>query len=80
MYSGQLGPKYRAILPRGVRDALDVAEGDTLLYVVEEKQVRLTTRRQLAQELYGSLAEDNSRDFTQELLDERRAEAQREKP
>lgn len=80
VYSGQLGPKYRAILPRGVRDALEVAEGDTLLYVVEGKQVRITTKHQLAQELYGSLAEEDGRDFTQELLDERRAEAEREKP
>lgn len=80
VYSGQLGPKYRAILPRGVRDVLDVAEGDTLLYIVEGRQVRLTTKHQLAQELYGSLAEDDGRDFTQELLNERRAEAEREKP
>lgn len=80
VYSGQLGPKYRAILPRGVRDALEVAEGDTLLYVVDGKQVRLTTRQQLAQELYGSLAEEDGRDFTQELLDERHAEAKWEKP
>ncbi|WP_246581226.1 AbrB/MazE/SpoVT family DNA-binding domain-containing protein [Deinococcus aestuarii] len=63
-----------------MRDALEVAEGDTLLYVVEGKRVRLTTKHQLAQELYGSLAEEDGRDFTQELLDERRAEAQREKP
>lgn len=80
MYFGQLGPKYRAILPRGVRDALGVGEGDILLYVVDGKQVRLTTKHLLAQELYGSLAEEDGRDFTQELLDERRAEAQREKP
>jgi bifunctional DNA-binding transcriptional regulator/antitoxin component of YhaV-PrlF toxin-antitoxin module len=80
VYTGQLGPKYRAILPRAVRDALHVQEGDTLMYVVEGEQVRLTTRRQLAQELYGSLAEDDGRDFTEELLAERRAAAQQEKP
>jgi len=80
VYSGQLGPKYRAILPCAVRDALHVEEGDTLMYVVEGEQVRLTTKRQLAHELYGSLAETDGRDLTQELLDERRAEAQREKP
>ncbi|SMB77781.1 AbrB/MazE/SpoVT family DNA-binding domain-containing protein [Deinococcus hopiensis] len=80
VYSGQLGPKYRVILPRAVRDALHVEEGDTLMYVVEGERVQLTTRRQLAQELYGSLAEGDGRDFTQEHLEERRAEAQREKP
>ncbi|MFK7604384.1 AbrB/MazE/SpoVT family DNA-binding domain-containing protein [Deinococcus sp. SM5_A1] len=78
--TGQLGPKYRAILPRAVRDALHVQEGDTLLYLVEGEQVRLTTKRQLAQELYGSLAEDDGHDFTAELLEERRTEMQREKP
>ncbi|WP_075829978.1 AbrB/MazE/SpoVT family DNA-binding domain-containing protein [Deinococcus marmoris] len=80
MVTGQLGPKYRAILPRVVRDALHVQEGDTLLYVVDGEQVRLTTKRQLAQELYGSLAEDDGHDFTAELLEERRTEMQREKP
>ncbi|WP_420594750.1 AbrB/MazE/SpoVT family DNA-binding domain-containing protein [Deinococcus sp.] len=85
VFPGQLGPKYRAILPRAVRDALHVQEGDTLLYVVEGEQVRLTTKRQLAQELYGSLAEDDHRDFTQELMNEQRSnkqhsEAERAKP
>ncbi|XLE16827.1 AbrB/MazE/SpoVT family DNA-binding domain-containing protein (plasmid) [Deinococcus altitudinis] len=63
-----------------MREALHVSEGDTLLYLVDGEQVRLTTRRQLAQELYGSLAEDDGRDFTDELSAERQAEAQREKP
>lgn len=80
VYTGQLGPKHRAIVPKAVRTALRLEEGDTLMYVVEGERVRLTTRRQLAQDLFGSLAEDDGRDFTQELLDERRAEARREKP
>ena len=79
MHTGQLGPKYRAILPRAVREALHVTEGDTLLYLVDGEQVRITTRRQLAQELYGSLAEDDGRDFTDELSAERQSEARREK-
>ena len=80
MHSGQLGPKYRAILPRAVREALCVTEGDTLLYLVDGERVRITTRRQLAQELYGSLAEDDGRNFTDELSAERQTEARREKP
>lgn len=80
VYTGQLGPKHRAIVPKAVRTALRLEEGDTLMYVVEGERVRLTTRRQLAQDLYGSLAENDGRDFTQELLSERRAEARREKP
>ena len=80
MHTGQLGPKYRTILPRAVRETLHVTEGDTLLYLIEGERVRLTTRRQLAQELYGSLAEDDGRDFTDELSAERQADARREKP
>ena len=79
VHTGQLGPKYRAILPRAVREVLHVTEGDTLLYLVDGEQVRLTTRHQLAQELYGSLAEADGRDFTDELSAERQAEARREK-
>lgn len=45
VYTGQLGPKYRAILPRAACDALCMQEGDILMYVVEGEQVRLTTRR-----------------------------------
>ena len=45
VYIGQLGSKYWAILPRAVRDALCAQEGDTLMYVVEGKQVRLTPQR-----------------------------------
>lgn len=80
LHTGQLGPKYRAILPRAVREALHVTEGDTLLYLVDGEQVRITTRRQLAQEIYGSLAEEDGRDFTHEISAERQAEAQHEKP
>ena len=79
-HTSNIGAKGRTVVPQAVREALHVGEGDTLLYVMEGEQVRLTTRRQLAHELYGSLAEQDGRDFTEELLQERRAEAERARP
>ena len=79
-HTSNMGAKGRTVVPQAVREVLHVGEGDTLLYLIEGEQVRLTTRQQLAQELYGSLAEPDGRDFTQELLEERRAEAERAKP
>lgn len=79
-YAGQLGPKFRAVLPKAVRDVLHVSEGDTLLYLVEGDQVRLTTKKQLVDELCGVFATDDGRDYTAELLQERQAEANAAKP
>lgn len=75
MYSGQLGPKYRAILPKAVREALHVQEGDTLLYFVEDGKVTLTTRTLLARQLAGAFKRDDGLNLTQALIDDRRAEA-----
>ncbi len=36
VYSGSLGPKFRAILPKPVREALAVKEGYTLLYPAQK--------------------------------------------
>lgn len=79
-YTSNIGAKGRTVLPQAVREALHVGEGDTLLYLETPEGIQLTTRRALVQRLAGSLAELDGRDFTQELLDERRAEASREKP
>ncbi len=37
-----VGSRGRIVLPREVRDALGAAEGDTLFFVVQGDQVRLT--------------------------------------
>jgi hypothetical protein len=56
-------------------------------YAVTNKSVEnvlqqhpLATRQELARELHGSLAENDGRDFTEELLAERREAVKREKP
>lgn len=78
-YSLKVQAQGRVVVPTDVRTELRVQEGDELLLVKEEYGYRLTSRRLLAQSLYGSLkkTEGDERDFTQELLDERKAEAER---
>lgn len=77
-YNLKLQAQGRIVVPTDVRTELGVQEGDELILVKEEYGYRLTSRRLLAQSLYGSLkkAEGEERDFTQELLDDRKAETQ----
>lgn len=49
-----------------------------MILVKDEQGFRLTTRAALIQAALGSLARGDGRDFTQELLDNRRAEAERQ--
>ena len=90
-FEGEAGNQLMSIEPKpGANPVADMALGKQredlverepqIIYLVDGEQVRLTTRRQLAQELYGSLAEDDGRNFTDELSTERQAEARREKP
>jgi AbrB family transcriptional regulator, stage V sporulation protein T len=68
----------RVVVPSDVRADLGVHEGDELILLKEAHRYRLTSRRQLVQELAGSLQKTGSaigRDLTQELLDDRREEA-----
>lgn len=77
-YNLKLQAQGRIVVPTDVRTELGVQEGDELILVKEEYGYRLTSRRLLAESLYGSLkkAEGDERDFTQELLDDRKAEAE----
>ncbi|WP_414657905.1 AbrB/MazE/SpoVT family DNA-binding domain-containing protein [Deinococcus sp. VB343] len=77
-YKLKIQAQGRVIVPTDVRANLGVQEGDELILVKEEYGYRLTSRRLLAESLYGSLkkAEDEERDFTQELLDDRKVEAE----
>ena len=54
VHSASLGPKYRVIVPKAVRQVLNVGEGDTLLFVVENGTVQVTSRAQMIQALHGS--------------------------
>ena len=56
-------------------EALGVKPGDKILFVPTDIGYEITTRKALVRRVRGSLARDDGRDMTQELLDERRAEA-----
>lgn len=77
-YNLKLQAQGRIVVPTDVRTELGVQEGDELILVKEDFGYRMTSRRLLAESLYGSLkkAEGDEWDFTQELLDERQAEAE----
>ena len=74
-YPLKLQAQGRVVVPQAVRSELGVQEGDDLLLVKNEQGFQLTTREALLKAALGSLARDDGRDMTQELLDERRAEA-----
>ena len=79
-YHLKLQAQGRVVVPSDVRADLGVQEGDDLILLKEERGYRLTSRRRLAKELQGSLKKQGAavgRDLTQELLDDRRAEAER---
>lgn len=77
-YHLKIQAQGRIVVPNDVRTELGVNEGDELILVKEDYGYRMTSRRLLAESLYGSLrkAEGDERDLTQELLDDRKAEAE----
>ena len=74
-----LGARGRFVLPAPVRKALGLQEGDRLIVTMEEPGiVRLTSARQAARQGRGIFkSHSGERLLTDELLRERREEAQR---
>ena len=70
-----LGEQGDVIIPPEIMEALGVKPGDKILFVPTDIGYEITTRKALVRRVRGSLARDDGRDMTQELLDERRAEA-----
>jgi bifunctional DNA-binding transcriptional regulator/antitoxin component of YhaV-PrlF toxin-antitoxin module len=71
----ELGTNARLVIPLEVRQALHCQPGDKIIFLVNGSGVQLTTRRALAERLYGSLAVSDDRDLTNELLEDRQQEA-----
>lgn len=65
----------RLVVPTAVRADLQLKEGDEVILVKEGQDYRLTTRLALIEAATGSLARDDGRDLTAELLGERQQEA-----
>ena len=71
----ELGTNARLVIPLEVRQALHCQPGDKIIFLVNDAGVQLTTRRALAERLHGSLAANDGRDLTDELLEDRQREA-----
>jgi AbrB family looped-hinge helix DNA binding protein len=78
-YTVQLGERGRLVLPAVLRRALGLDEGSQLVLEVEGETVRLMKAADVANAARGLYQRDASeRDLVDELLAERRAEAERE--
>jgi AbrB family looped-hinge helix DNA binding protein len=73
----ELGENGRVVIPKEVRQTLGVGKGDEVMFIVENGDVKLTSRVALVKKLSGSFAADDKQDLTEELLNERRKEARR---
>ena len=72
-----VGPKGRVVIPSSIRRQLGLAEGSQLVALVEGEAVVLVPRSAIKNRL-RSLFADVDVSMRQQLLDERRAEAERE--
>jgi AbrB family looped-hinge helix DNA binding protein len=69
----RVGPKGRIVIPIELRERYGIEEGDELRVIPERGGLRLVDGRTLVEELRGSLA--GGRSLSEELIEERRAEA-----
>ncbi len=75
----KLGQNGRMIIPAELRHSLDLKEGDELLVTVEGKRLVLETEAALLERLYATVGEPPEDELvSDELIRERREEAQRE--
>ena len=77
-YVVKIGDRGRLVLPAPVRDSLGLEDGSQLLLYLEEsgESVRLERASAVARSSRGMFADDSGRSLVDELLDERRAEAE----
>lgn len=80
MYTMKMSEGGRVVIPAAIRKALELKEGDTVLWELVDGGARLTTRRERlrrAQELVRRYVPEGV-SLVDELIAERRAEAARE--
>jgi AbrB family looped-hinge helix DNA binding protein len=73
----RVGPQGRLVIPAKLRRALQVAPGDTLVAWAEGDQIILRSRRVMEEELWA-MFRDVKGSMSEELIRERREEAERE--
>lgn len=69
----------RALVPKGMRDALRIANGDEVVAWLEDGRLVLEPRKALLERLQNRYA-DLEVSLADELIEERREEARRESP
>ncbi len=80
MYTVKMSEGGRVVIPAAIRKALELKEGDTVLWDLVDGEARLTTRRERlrrAQDLVRQYVPEGV-SLVDELIAERRAEAARE--
>jgi AbrB family looped-hinge helix DNA binding protein len=79
-FSARMGARGRVVLPKAVRDRLELREGDRLVLTVDQDgDVRLSSARQIAERFHGFFSDQfPGRSLAEELIAERREEARRE--
>ena len=80
MYSIKMSEGGRVVIPAAIRKALEIKEGDTVLWELVDGEARLTTRRERlrrAQMIFQKHFPLGA-SLVDELIAERRAEAARE--
>ncbi len=80
MYTMKMSEGGRVVIPAAIRKALELKEGDTVLWDLVDGEARLTTRRERlrrAQDLVRQYVPEGV-SLVDELIAERRAEAARE--
>jgi AbrB family looped-hinge helix DNA binding protein len=78
-FDAKVAQNGRLVLPKMVREALGLANGGTVVFSVEDGEIKLTSIRQSikrAQELYRQYATNDS--SVDDFIAQRRAEAARE--
>ncbi len=81
MYSMKLSEGGRVVIPAEVRQSLGIKEGDTVLFELLNGEARITTRKEQlrrARELFRQSVPAVELSLADELIAERRAEAERE--
>ncbi len=73
----EIGDNGRVVLPKEVRTKLSVGKGDEVLFIIENDEIKVTTRAALVKKLGGIFAKTDGHDLSDELLEDRRKEAKR---